>query len=167
MAFSRKYYETKFFIFQSFAWFLETVAPDMLTKFPKLPPNVHLGSLVNKASGSCLDTNGRDAPSKIGATPCYGKGETDSHQIHLIRIEMQRKQSADETKCKGAAWNRREVKNKISFFVQDVRFYINIWHVSLKESILGVLNGQKCVHSNCCNFLNIPPFSKVRAILER
>lgn len=30
---------------KSFQWFMEEVAPDLLTKFPELPPNVHWGEV--------------------------------------------------------------------------------------------------------------------------
>lgn len=30
---------------KSFKWFMEEVAPDLLTKFPELPPNVHWGEV--------------------------------------------------------------------------------------------------------------------------
>ena len=30
---------------KSFSWFIENVAPDVLTKFPELPPNSHWGEV--------------------------------------------------------------------------------------------------------------------------
>lgn len=30
---------------KSFTWFMKNVAPDLLTKFPELPPNVHWGEV--------------------------------------------------------------------------------------------------------------------------
>lgn len=59
---------------KSFDWFMTNVAPDMLSKFPKLPPNVELGSLVNIGSKTCLDTLGGAAPSQMGVSECYGHG---------------------------------------------------------------------------------------------
>ena len=58
---------------KSFDWFIKNVAYDMVEKvedmkhmlltsvfqYPKLPPNVQLGSLINVGSRSCLDTLGR------------------------------------------------------------------------------------------------------------
>merc|ERR1719228_1036137 len=46
----------------------------MLEKFPKLPENIQLGSLINIGSKTCLDTLGRSAPAQMGATECYGEG---------------------------------------------------------------------------------------------
>jgi len=67
---------------KSFDWFMREVAPDMLAKFPKLPPNVELGSLVNKGAKVCLDTLGRAAPSQMGATPCYGEGNNQVMRLN-------------------------------------------------------------------------------------
>jgi len=59
---------------KSFDWFINNVAYDMLEKYPKLPPNVQLGSLVNVGSRSCLDTLGRSAPAAMGVSACHGHG---------------------------------------------------------------------------------------------
>jgi hypothetical protein len=59
---------------KSFQWFMDTVAPDMLKKYPELPPNLYWGELKNKGSMSCLDTLGRAAPTKMGISGCHGFG---------------------------------------------------------------------------------------------
>eukprot|EP00088_Acartia_fossae_P015726 TRINITY_DN18686_c0_g1_i1.p1 TRINITY_DN18686_c0_g1~~TRINITY_DN18686_c0_g1_i1.p1 ORF type:complete len:143 (-),score=13.57 TRINITY_DN18686_c0_g1_i1:126-554(-) len=53
---------------------MKNVAYDMLEKYPKLPKNIEVGSLVNEGDGSCLDTMGRQAPAIIGVSQCYGSG---------------------------------------------------------------------------------------------
>ena len=60
---------------KSFDWFLKTVAYDVLTQYPRLPPNQEVGALLNTGSGLCLDTLGRVAPAMIGLAPCSGEGE--------------------------------------------------------------------------------------------
>ena len=37
---------------KSFDWYMKNVAPDMLEKYPRLPPNLELGSLVNEGTRS-------------------------------------------------------------------------------------------------------------------
>jgi len=59
---------------KNFQWFMDTVAPDMLKKYPELPPNLFWGELKNKGSMSCLDTLGRPAPTKMGISGCHGFG---------------------------------------------------------------------------------------------
>ena len=59
---------------KSFDWFMKNIAYDMLEKFPKLPENIQLGSLINIGSKTCLDTLGRSAPAQMGVTECYGEG---------------------------------------------------------------------------------------------
>jgi polypeptide N-acetylgalactosaminyltransferase len=78
---------------KSFDWFIKNVAYDMLEKvrivlmslnndcrqYPKLPPNVQLGSLVNVGSRSCLDTLGRSPPrphAKSGREIAHRKRES-------------------------------------------------------------------------------------------
>lgn len=67
---------------KTFDWFIKNVAPDMLKKFPKLPPNTQLGSLVNMVTRSCLDTLGRAAPSQMGASPCSGQGNNQLMRLN-------------------------------------------------------------------------------------
>ena len=59
---------------KSFDWFMKNVAYDMLEKFPKLPKNVELGSVVNVGTKMCLDTLGRVAPAMIGLSQCGAGG---------------------------------------------------------------------------------------------
>ena len=59
---------------KSFDWFMKNIAYDMLEKFPRLPKNIQLGSLVNVGSRTCLDTLGRSAPAQMGVSQCYGQG---------------------------------------------------------------------------------------------
>ena len=59
---------------KSFDWFMTNVAYDMLEKFPKLPKNVELGSVVNVGTKMCLDTLGRVAPAMIGLSQCGAGG---------------------------------------------------------------------------------------------
>ena len=59
---------------KSFDWFMKNVAYDMLEKFPKLPRNVELGSIVNVDSRLCLDTLGRVAPAMMGLAQCGAGG---------------------------------------------------------------------------------------------
>ena len=59
---------------KSFDWFMKTVAPDLLEKFPPLPPNVELGSVVSVAGRRCLDTLGRVAPAMMGLAQCGAGG---------------------------------------------------------------------------------------------
>lgn len=59
---------------KSFDWFIKNVAYDMVEKYPKLPPNIQLGSLVNVGSRNCLDTLGRSAPAGMGVSMCNGHG---------------------------------------------------------------------------------------------
>lgn len=59
---------------KSFDWFMKNIAYDMLEKFPKLPKNLQLGSMINVGSRTCLDTLGRSAPAQMGVTQCYGQG---------------------------------------------------------------------------------------------
>lgn len=66
---------------KSFDWYMKNVAYDMLEKYPKLPENVEVGSLVNDGDGSCLDTMGRQAPAIIGVSQCYGSGNGE-----LVRL---------------------------------------------------------------------------------
>ncbi|KAK6640459.1 hypothetical protein RUM44_012153 [Polyplax serrata] len=71
---------------KSFKWFMEEVAPDLLTKFPELPPNVHWGELENKGHSLCLDTNGEDAPTELGVSDCLPKDEYDIDSLQLVRL---------------------------------------------------------------------------------
>jgi len=59
---------------KSFDWYMKNVAPDMLEKYPPLPPNLELGSLVNVGTRLCLDTLGRVAPAMMGLSQCGGAG---------------------------------------------------------------------------------------------
>lgn len=59
---------------KSFDWFLKNVAYDMVEKYPRLPPNVQLGTLINVGSRNCLDTMGRAAPAVMGVSSCNGHG---------------------------------------------------------------------------------------------
>ena len=59
---------------KSFDWFMKNIAYDMLEKYPRLPENIQLGSMINVGSRTCLDTLGRSAPAQMGVTQCYGQG---------------------------------------------------------------------------------------------
>ena len=69
---------------KSFDWFLKNVAYDVLTEYPRLPPNQEVGALLNTGSGLCLDTLGRVAPAMIGVAPCSGEG-----QGQLVRLNTE------------------------------------------------------------------------------
>ena len=59
---------------RSFDWFVKTIAPDLLEQYPPLPPNKHLGLVVNQGLRQCLDTGGRAAPAHMEVGPCGGEG---------------------------------------------------------------------------------------------
>lgn len=59
---------------KSFDWYIKNVAYDMVEKYPRLPPNVQLGTLINVGSRSCLDTLGRAAPAVVEVSSCNGHG---------------------------------------------------------------------------------------------
>jgi polypeptide N-acetylgalactosaminyltransferase len=67
-----------------FSWFMENVAPDMLVKYPELPPNLHWGELRNTGSRSCMDSLGRSAPTKMGVSGCSGYGNNQ-----LVRLNAE------------------------------------------------------------------------------
>ncbi|CAG0924423.1 unnamed protein product [Notodromas monacha] len=67
-----------------FKWFMENVAYDVYEKYPKLPPNLHVGELRNAATGNCLDTMGRAAPTPMGTAHCHGLGNNQ-----LVRLNAQ------------------------------------------------------------------------------
>ncbi|EEB16066.1 UDP-GalNAc:polypeptide N-acetylgalactosaminyltransferase, putative [Pediculus humanus corporis] len=69
---------------KSFQWFMEEVAPDLLTKFPELPPNVHWGELRNLATLKCLDTLGHGPPARMSVSECHGFGNNQ-----LVRLNSQ------------------------------------------------------------------------------
>jgi len=73
---------------KSFQWFIENVAPDLLVKYPELPPNLYWGEMKNKGTGSCFDTMGRPAPTKMGLSGCHGFGNNQvrSNKRQLIRL---------------------------------------------------------------------------------
>ena len=60
------------------------MAYDVLTEYPRLPPNQEVGALLNTGSGLCLDTLGRVAPAMIGVAPCSGEG-----QGQLVRLNTE------------------------------------------------------------------------------
>ncbi|XP_065342974.1 N-acetylgalactosaminyltransferase 7 isoform X1 [Cloeon dipterum] len=66
---------------KSFQWFMDNVAYDMREKFPELPPNVHWGEMINKATKECIDTMGHAAPTVMGMSPCHGWGNNQ-----LVRL---------------------------------------------------------------------------------
>ncbi|XP_071524231.1 N-acetylgalactosaminyltransferase 7 isoform X4 [Panulirus ornatus] len=66
---------------KNFQWFMDTVAYDMLRKYPELPPNLYWGELRNAATSQCLDTMGHAAPSLMGVAHCHGFGNNQ-----LIRL---------------------------------------------------------------------------------
>jgi len=68
---------------KSFDWFIKNIAYDMLEQYPKLPKNVEEGSLMNEGMKACLDTMGRDVPSSIGVSACYGAGNNQ-----LVRLNQ-------------------------------------------------------------------------------
>jgi len=67
---------------KSFAWFMENVAPDMLTKYPELPANLFWGEMKNKGSNTCLDSLGRPAPTKMGVSGCHGYGNNQLARLN-------------------------------------------------------------------------------------
>jgi len=66
---------------KSFQWFMDNVAPDLLLKYPELPPNLHWGEFRNKGTNNCMDTMGRPAPTKMGLSGCHGAGNNQ-----LVRL---------------------------------------------------------------------------------
>lgn len=67
---------------KSFQWFMDNVAPDLLLKYPELPPNLYWGEMRNKGTNTCLDTMGRPAPTKMGVSGCHGAG---NNQVGRVR----------------------------------------------------------------------------------
>ncbi|XP_042230908.1 N-acetylgalactosaminyltransferase 7-like isoform X1 [Homarus americanus] len=73
---------------KSFQWFMDNVAPDLLRKYPELPPNVHWGELRSLVGDFCWDTVGHDAPAVLETYPCMGDtlgGDTSQ----LIRLNAE------------------------------------------------------------------------------
>lgn len=66
---------------KSFQWFMDNVAPDLLLKYPELPPNLFWGEFRNKGTNTCLDTMGRPAPTKMGLSGCHGAGNNQVGRI--------------------------------------------------------------------------------------
>ncbi|XP_035703837.1 N-acetylgalactosaminyltransferase 7 isoform X3 [Folsomia candida] len=72
---------------KSFQWFMDNVAPDMLHKYPELPPNLYWGEFRNKGTNTCMDTMGRPAPTKMGVSGCHGLG---SNQVRYRKSQLVR-----------------------------------------------------------------------------
>lgn len=60
---------------------MDNVAPDLLLKYPELPPNLFWGEFRNKGTNTCLDTMGRPAPTKMGLSGCHGAGNNQVGRI--------------------------------------------------------------------------------------
>lgn len=71
---------------RSFDWFMNNVAFDVLTKYPRLPENLYWGELRNLATGTCLDSLGQQPPHPIGTSYCHQQGV---NQLFRLNAEGQ------------------------------------------------------------------------------
>lgn len=71
---------------QSFKWYMDNVAYDVLYKFPLLPPNLFWGEIRSVLTSQCLDTMSSSPPSIVGMSHCHGSG---GNQIFRLNAEGQ------------------------------------------------------------------------------
>lgn len=104
---------------KSFKWFMETIAYDLVGKFPLPPKNQVWGEIVNKKHNTCFDTNGASFGQPIGVSSCHHYGGSQ-----LFRLNVEGELSNGEH-C--FVSDRNIVKNKFCLNYKGVWNPIGEW----------------------------------------
>ncbi|GAB6026074.1 N-acetylgalactosaminyltransferase 7 [Chamberlinius hualienensis] len=122
---------------KSFDWFMQNVAYDVFTKYPKLPPNLHWGEVRNLASGTCLDTMGKQPPYQIGVSYCHGQGTNQ-----LFRLNANGQLGVGERCIEG------DIHDGVKLVFCRLGSVDGPWKYDEKTKLLRHSNHRKCVAVN-------------------